>query len=386
MKHITYFTFNMNLGSDGITRVVDQIQKRSHLNNITTNYISSNIDIQSDYDVKMVPSVPIPFAPYPEWRLGWASVSQISKLLPKKPDLIHIHTPCSLGYSAMKYAKFHKIPIVATYHTNLPVYFKYYCKYLQLEKLGWQYMRKLFNSCDVIIVPSQETFKKLEENGLKNLVCIPHGVNIEQFSPQYRNKNWRTSMSSPDKTIVTYVGRLAEEKNLSIFPEIWKNIVNKEQIQLVFVGDGPIRSKLQRLLPHAKFTGHLHAEELSIAYASSDIFVLPSTTETFGNVTVEAMASGLAVVAANAGGTIDIIQNGITGLLAEPDNPQDIARCINQFTIDSKYRDKICKEALISSRKFSWATSAEKTFSLYDHVISRAKAHKEHVVSTYPFI
>jgi glycosyltransferase involved in cell wall biosynthesis len=289
------------------------------------------------------------------------------------PDILHINSPCSLGYAAVKYGLRNNIPVVATYHTHFPSYAKYY-KIKALENLGWNYLRSLYNKCEAVYVPSQPIMDELSKQGLETIKFLPHGVDAELFNPSFKSLEWKEAIGCKDKKVILYSGRLVWEKDLKVFAEAYRIIKTKRNdAEFVLAGDGPIRSELKELMPDAVFLGYQSGIGLSTAYASSDIFAFPSTTETFGNVTVEAMASGIPPVCVREGGAYGIIKEGITGLIAEPHNAESLAGEITYLLDNDVLRKDIGLNALEYSKTLSWDRIIMRLIESYNEIIDNHK-------------
>ena len=369
---IAHFLGTMRPEHDGVTRVVYRLRElfdRSFAEHLFISPIGSQTPQD---DIRTVPSIPFPLST--QYRLAMVNQDSVQRVLGNdKPDIIHIHSPDPLGWAAMRYARHVGIPMVATYHTHFPSYAKYY--HLEFAApIGWQILRALYSSSQALIVPSQATLEELADHGFKNLIHIPHGVDSDSFSPANRSEAWRSSIlgDDPNRVIVSFVSRLVWEKNPMVLVKAWKQLNNKGRAKLVIVGDGPARAKLEQLLPEAHFTGKLSGAPLFEAYASSDIFVFPSITETFGNVTVEAMASGLPAICAIAGGARDIVIPGKNGLLFDADKPIQLAHAIDELVTNPELRLQMSKAALESVKRFRWDT----TVSAYERVYQDVAAAK----------
>ena len=287
-----------------------------------------------------------------------------------KPDIIHVNSPCPLGYAALTYAKKRKIPVIATYHTHFISYAKYY--YLEiLEPFLWLYTKGFYNNCNKVLVPSKSILSELRQHGLKRLEYLPHGVDTQAFNRSYRSIKWRKGYGIDNKIVLLYVGRLVWEKDLEVLADTYAKFESNRSLSFVIVGDGPIRQDLEKLMPKAIFTGKLIGKELSTAYASSDIFVFPSTTETFGNVILEAMISGLPCVAANKGGSKSAIKNNVTGLLAKPHDCKDFTKKVKYLIHHPKLRKQMAQHAVEYAEKQSWNLICERLFKEYYKLLNK---------------
>ncbi len=371
---IAYFAGSMKPGHDGVTRVlyklIDELKERK----IKSIFFSPIIPSVEERNIEMikVPSMTFPF--YKDYKVSLPLQHLLEKHLKDfQPDIIHINSPCPLGHAAVKYAHKHHIPVVATYHTHFASYARYYQVKL-LEPMGWNYFRSLYNKCDRVFVPSLPIMTELYSHGFNTTEYLPHGVDTELFNPKNRSTNWKESLGVKNKIVLLYAGRLVWEKDLETLARTYQ-ILNARRKDFVFVlaGDGPIKDELKSLMPEAKFVGQLNSASLSVAYASSDIFVFPSTTETFGNVTLEAMASGIPPVCAREGGAYGIIKDGVTGLIAEPRNPIDLAEKINLMLDDPVLRIRMAINAFKFAQEQTWDKIFDKLFASYLNVIDEYK-------------
>lgn len=319
----------MKQEQDGVTRVLYRLIEWLKANDIENIFISSQIPLEKKQLTKFfeVPSFAVPF--YKEYKLAYPGYKKFENIMKEfKPDIIHINSPCTLGSAAIKFAKKNNIPVVATYHTHFPSYAKYY-KINQLEFIGWNYLRKLYNRCDRVFVPSVKIMDELIKHDFKTTEFLPHGIDLDLFNKSYKSLEWKKSLKIQNKKVLLFVGRLVWEKDLRTLTEIYDHITGlRDDVVFVLVGDGPIRNELEKLMPKALFLGYKSSEELSTIYASSDLFVFPSTTETFGNVVLEAMASGTVPVCSDEGGASSSIKNNHNGIICEAKNSFDFSKKI----------------------------------------------------------
>ncbi|MHB1686850.1 MAG: glycosyltransferase family 4 protein [Ignavibacteriaceae bacterium] len=367
---VAYFAGSMRPGIDGVTRVLYKLIEELNVRGIENIFISPIIPPKDEQPTAMfkVPSVTVPF--YKEYRLPYFGQKKFEKkLLEFKPDIIHINSPCPLGYAALKFGLKHSIPVVATYHTHFASYAKYY-KVKSLESFSWNYFRSLYNRCESVYVPSIPILNELREHGLTSTEFLPHGVDTQTFNPGFKSSDWKRNLGIEDKTALLFAGRLVWEKDLQTFADVYKILsAKRNDIAFVLAGDGPIREDLKKIMPEAKFLGYQTGSELSTTYASSDIFVFPSTTETFGNVTVEAMASGIPPICVKEGGAYGIIKDGVTGLIAEPRNAEDISDKIEKLLDQPELRNRIALQALEYAQTQSWKNVFDRLFKSYEEVI-----------------
>jgi len=352
---------------DGVARVVTTLAREAGNAGvesvIVTGYVED--DTMSPVPTLKVPSVTFPL--YREYKLPLPGMRGFEKELNDfKPDIIHIHSPDTIAFAAAKYAKKYNIPIFATHHTDFARYLSYYHIQL-LEPLLWFILRKLYSKMRSITTPSDWTKKDLEEHGIENVITTPWGVDFESFNPSFRDNAWREKIiENQNKKIILSVSRLTWEKDLKTLAETYKLLGQKRQdFHMVIAGDGPARAELEKMMPEAAFLGYITKRELSTAYASSDILLFPSSTETFGQVTLEAMASGVAPVVADQGGSATIVTDGENGFIAKAKNPADFTEKVIRLLDDEKLLAGIQESGLKSSQSYSWPKVFEKMLEIY---------------------
>jgi len=311
-----------------------------------------------------VPSLPLPGRP--EYRLALGMSGPVKRqLLDFAPDIVHIAVPDLLGHAALSLARAHDIPAVASYHTRYETYLRHYRYLALLEGLLKRILRHFYGLCREVYVPSESVRAALLEDGLKdNFKPWPRGIDTARFNPGKRGAAWRARHGiGADELVVLHVSRLVREKRLDTLTKALNQV--RVPHRVVIVGDGPDRDMIARELPHAIFTGFLDGDELAVAYASSDIFVFPSDSESFGNVTLEAMASGLPSVCADATGSRSLVVAGETGYLAHADDAEGFARHISMLAQDSALRQRMGKLARARSLTYSWEETMARMLGYY---------------------
>ncbi|MCB1089304.1 MAG: glycosyltransferase family 1 protein, partial [Verrucomicrobiae bacterium] len=278
--------------------------------------------IETEEDGLKVPSVALPG--YPEVRVGLPMRLVLqSRWFRRRPDVIYVATETPLGASAISAARTLKIPVASGFHTNFQQYMAHYQLPL-LERATMRYLRHVHNRSNCTFVPSRDVIDELDRQGFENLELLPKGVDTRMFSPKHRDpflrKSWGASDASP---VGLYVGRIAAEKNLPLIVETFCELQRHfPDFRGVFVGDGPKLAELRIQHPQFHYAGVRFGEDLARHYASADLFVFPSLTETFGNVTLEAMASGVPTVAFDYGAAREHITDPALGR-AVPCNDAD---------------------------------------------------------------
>lgn len=256
-----------------------------------------------------------PIPRYPDLRMGAPSKRVLVKLWSlHRPDVVHIATEGPLGWSALQAARHLQLPLCSDFRTNFHSYSKHY-------GIGWlqrpimAYLRKFHNLTRLTMVPTVALKSELEAQGFRGLRVVARGVDLARFDPAHRSEalraGWGADASTP---VVLYVGRLAAEKNLGLLLDAFEAMrAVQPALRLVLVGDGPLREELQQRCPEAIFAGRRQGHDLAVHYASADCFMFPSQTETFGNVVIEAMASGLPVLAFAHAAAGEVLADGLSG-------------------------------------------------------------------------
>ena len=273
-----------------------------------------------------------------------------------KPNVIHVSSPDLLGHKAVSYGEEHNIPVVASFHTRFETYLRYYgLAFLEGFVLGIQ--RRFYNRCDIVFAPSQSIADFLHEQKMGHEVRIwTRGIDQSIFNPKYRDLAWRKSLGlADDVPVIGFFGRLVLEKGLDVMSDTI-DMLEKQHVkhQILIVGEGPARTNFAKDHPKAVFTGHLMREELGRAVASMDMFLFPSITEAFGNVTLEAMACALPVVASNATGSRDIISDGVDGRLITPGDIPAFTAAVRAYCEDEAMRLTAGEAGLAKSKHYSW--------------------------------
>ncbi len=280
--------------------------------------------------------------------------------------------PDLLGHAALNLARRHHIPAVASYHTRYETYLKHYWYLAPLEGLLKRILRRFYGACREVYVPSQSTREALLADGLKdNFKPWPRGIDTARFTPIKRSASWRARNGiGEDELVILHVSRLVREKRLDTLTAAL-NLIDIPH-RVVIVGDGPDYAFAAQELPHAIFTGFLTGPDLATAYASSDIFVFPSDSESFGNVTLEAMASGLPCVCADATGSRSLVVAGETGFLASADDAEGFARHITTLAQDRDLRRSMGEAARARALTFSWDETMARLLGYYKALLAGA--------------
>ncbi|MFP5230356.1 MAG: glycosyltransferase family 4 protein, partial [Acidobacteriota bacterium] len=294
------------------------------------------------------------FPMYPELKLAVPRPSIAKALETFQPDLIHLVNPAVLGVSGFFHSTGQRIPLVVSYHTHLPKYLHYY-GLGSLEPLMWWAIRQGYNRADLILATSTAMQSELEHQGLHRVNLWQRGVDTEMFHPSRASRAMREQLTAghPSEKLLLYVGRLSAEKEIERFREVLAALPG---VRLALVGDGPHRQKLEQHFEGTPtcFAGFLRGEELASCFASADAFFLPSQTETLGLVLMEAMAAGCPVVTSRAGGTSDIVQDGMTGYLCDPADAESAIDALRTLLFAPGHRENMSRQARLDAEQWGW--------------------------------
>lgn len=334
------------------------------------------IVIAPDLGVSDFVGIPIAGVPahtfflYKDKKYSFLSLKVKKHLKDFQPDIVHVVNPAFLGVTGIYYTKRLGLPLVASYHTHVPKYAEYY-RVSFLKPILWWYFRSLHNRSDVNLCTSKSVLEELRQKRFKDVHFWKRGVDTVQYQPDHFDVKMRDRLTdgNKDKKLLLYVGRLAAEKDIE---KIRKVLEQSDDYCLAIVGDGPHRAYLEDYFKDTEtvFTGFLHGDELACAYASSDIFVFPSTTETLGLVLLEAMSSGLPVVAAQSGPTSEQVEHGRTGLLYDPDHADDFVQCVLKLK-DDHYRRSLGVEAYKTSQAIGWDAPSSQLLNFYKKTVRK---------------
>ncbi len=361
-----------------ISKIVEGLKARGHtLMLVRPKHRMDGLPLmESGFQEVLVRGAPIPM--YKQLRMGLPAQGALHKLwLKQRPDLVHIATEGPLGWSAARAARKLNIPTSSDFRTNFHAYSQFY-------GFGWlkgaivSYMRKFHNSTHCTMVPTQGLMAELSKIGFEKLMVVPRGVDTEHFSPAYRSAQLRDSWGvTADTQVLLSVGRLAVEKNLETVIRCYQSLRGQNlPVKLVIVGDGPLREALEKMCPEAIFSGQKRGRELAEYYASSDLFIFPSLTETFGNVTIEAMASGLAVIAYDHAAAGQLILNKVNGMLIEAQFEEGLSLAAAEVLNNSELRKSIRDQARQTAVDHDWISVVSKTEGIFRSLVDLPSANQ----------
>lgn len=325
------------------------------------------------------------FPLYPDYRVSLPGVTGgvRAELERFSPDLVHVVSPTPAALWALRWARRKGVPAVSSFHTHFVSYFRYY-GVRPLERFGWWALRRFYARCERVYAPSVSIIRELQAEGVRNLELWSRGIDVSSFSPERRDPALRAlAGADADTPLLLLVSRLVKEKDLADLVEVDRVLrAHGVRHRLALVGDGPMRAELEALLPHAFFAGHRVGDELSRWYASADVFIFPSTTETLGNVVLEALASGLPAVVVDRGGPQDLIDHGVNGFVARANDIENMADAVERLLTDPELRGRMSGAARESAASRDWTAINDGLIASYHEVMAawREGQRPSHVI------
>jgi phosphatidylinositol alpha 1,6-mannosyltransferase len=378
---IALFSGNYNYVSDGANQALNRLVGFLEGQGVSVRIYSPTTDEPAFPAVGTVVSVPSLALPgRGEYRAALGLPRKIrADIRGYNPNLFHVAAPDFLGHRAVTAARQRGTPCVATVHTRFETYFRYY-------RLGWAQsvgeaiLRRFYRRCAEIYAPSESMAEVLRAQGMSDNIHIwSRGVDQSHFNPARRDGEWRRSLGiGPEEPVIAFVGRLVLEKGLDVFSATIAELERRGlHHRVLVVGEGPARAWLECRLPRATFVGFQCGEALARAYASADVLFNPSITETFGNVTLEAMASGLPVVAARATGSMSLVEDGRSGRLVTPGDATAFADSLTPYLKDPDARAHAGRQGRALSRRYSWDEINGRLLERYLRVVRLAGSRQQ---------
>lgn len=376
---IALFSGNYNYTRDGANQALNRLVGSLLAKGAAVRVYSPKVAepaFEPTGDLIGTPSVSMPFG-RGEYRIPLGLGSRARRDLAKfQPNIVHLSAPDPSGHAALRWAQDHDIPVLASVHTRFETYPRYYNLGF-MEPLVVRMLRRFYNRCDALVAPSQSMIEELLAMKMHDDITLwSRGVDRTIFSSEKRDLAWRRSLGLADDDVaVVFLGRLVMEKGLDVFAETIVQL-RKRQVphKVLVIGDGPARGWFEDALPGGIFAGFKTGAELGQALASGDVFFNPSVTETFGNVTLEAMACGLPVVAAGATGASSLVNHGVTGQLCPPGETCDFAESIAPYCTDPALRMAHGRAGEERSREFSWEAINQVVADTYIRLIEDRRA------------
>ncbi|HSM03897.1 MAG TPA: glycosyltransferase family 1 protein [Longimicrobiales bacterium] len=373
---IALFTDTFVPSLNGVARVlgllIEHANRRGHEIGVVSPFIEDRDWPGTSFHLRL-PGIELPF--YREFMACRPYVGREGSetLRAFAPDLVHLATEALVGMAGRSWARAAGVPVVTSYCTNFPEYLAGYNLGL-LEKPVWSHLRRFHDEAVISFCPSEATRRELREQGFHDRFRIwGRGVDSTLFHPRRRNEALRRALAPEADVLLLYVGRIAPEKRLDLlvdaFPELQAR--TDARLALVLVGGGPAVPELQARAPEGVvFAGYRRGEDLAAHYASGDVFLFPSDTETFGQVVTEAMASGLPVVAPARGGVLDTVRPGDTGALFEPGSVDDLVKTTLPLIERPGLRAELGARARLHAEARSWSRVFDGLFADYGDALS----------------
>jgi glycosyltransferase involved in cell wall biosynthesis len=370
---VALFSGNYNYVRDGANQALNRLVEYLLRQGVQVRVYSPTVEnpaFPATGDLVDVPAIPIPGRS--EYRLPIAVPLRVRRDLERfNPNVVHVSSPDLVGHRAVTWARRHKIAVVASVHTRFDTYLAYY--HLQaLEPLARGIMRRFYHRCEIVLAPAESTGAILRAQRMNRDIAIwGRGVDRDQFNPERRDMDWRRSVGiADDEMVIAFLGRIVMEKGLDVFSDaIHAFATFGLKFRVLVIGDGPARPWFEEQLPEAIFTGQLTGNDLARSLASADVFLNPSMTEAFGNVTLEAMACGLPVIAAEATGATNLVRAGVTGMLVDGTDPDEFAEILAAYARDPSLRQLHGEAGLELAKRMDWDTINAAVIRAYRHAI-----------------
>ena len=307
------------------------------------------------------------------WNQPFYDAIQRRDLAEFNPNIVHVSSPDIVGHRAVTWARRRKVAAVASVHTRFDTYLAYY--HLQmLEPLARDIMRRFYHRCEVVMAPAESTAVILRAQRMNRDIALwTRGVDREQFNPGRRDMGWRRSIGiADDEMVIAFLGRVVMEKGLDVFADAIHAFAERGlKHRVLVIGEGPARPWFEQQLPDAILTGQMTGDDLARALASSDLLLNPSITEAFGNVTLEAMACELPVIAAEATGATNLVRDAVTGTLVDGGSPDEFADALEAYALDPDLRRRHGEAALAIAKTMDWDSINAAVIRVYMHAIQK---------------
>ena len=370
---VALFSGNYNYVRDGANQALNRLVGYLLRQGVQVRVYSPTVDnpaFPATGDLVDVPAVPIPGRS--EYRFPlWLNAPLRRDLEQFDPNIVHVSSPDIVGHRAVTWARHRKVAVVASVHTRFDTYLAYY--HLQaLEPLARALMRRFYHRCEIVLAPAQSTAAILRAQRMnRDIQTWARGIDRDQFNPERRDMAWRRSIGiADDEMVIAFLGRIVMEKGLDVFADaIHAFATFGQKHRVLVIGEGPARPWFEQQLPDAIFIGQQTGSDLARALASADVFLNPSITEAFGNVTLEAMASGLPVVAAESTGATNLVRHGDTGLLVDGTDPDEFAEALAAYARDQALRRHHGEAGFAVAKTMDWDTINSPVIRAYKHAI-----------------
>lgn len=380
---VAFFAEILIADFDGASRTMFQLIDRIDPNRFEFLFIcGTGPDQIKGFECLKIPAIALPINTGYTMALPVLVKNEIKEKLQEfLPDVIHIATPSLLGTFALKYGQKHQLPILTIYHTHFISYIDYYLKHApflinKVKQMVAENHKNFYNQCHQIYVPSESIKDELTLIGIevKRMRIWKRGMDTGLFSPLHKNMAYLKQLTGNDLPTILFASRLVWEKNLETLFAIYDLIESKDlKINFLIAGDGIARASCEARMKKAVFTGKVDHQTLAVLYASANLFLFPSVSETYGNVVIEAMASGLPCIIADGGGSKDFIDQGVNGFKCRPHDPGCYVEKIEWLLKDELLRSQFIKKGLQSSREMDWGQLATVYFDNLEEMAFQAQ-------------
>ena len=372
---VALFSGNYNYVRDGANQALNRLVGYLLRQGVQVRVYSPTVDdpaFPATGDLVSIPAVPIPGRA--EYRFPLAIPAHVRRDLAEfNPNIVHVSSPDIVGHRAVTWARKRKVAAVASVHTRFETYLSY-SRLSALEPLVRDILRRFYHRCEVVLAPAESTAAILRAQRMNRDIRIwTRGIDREQFNPNRRDMAWRRELGfGDDDLVILYLGRVVMEKGLDVFADAVHAFERHgHKAHVLVVGDGPARAWFEGQIPQAVFVGQQTGDDLARAVASSDVFLNPSVTEAFGNVTLEAMACALPVIAAESTGATNLVRDGVTGTLVDGDDPDQFADALSAYAEDPILRERHGSAGLEFAKTMDWDTINAAVIRSYYHAIRK---------------
>ena len=367
---IALFSGNYNMVRDGANKALNRLVRYLIAQGAEVRVYSPTIPnpaFEPAGELVSLPSVAIPTRP--EYRFATGLPKRVrDDISAFRPNLLHVSAPDLVANKVQKLGRELNIPVVASLHTLFETYLDYYHLGF-FRPMGERYLARFYKRCDYVLAPNEIIAEDLKRTtGLGERIRIwSRGVDHNLWSPDRRNLEWRRSQGyADDEPVLLFFGRLVKEKGLDVFEGVIQELRERgHKARPLIVGAGPAGDDLASRLGDAVFTGHIESTTLATAVASADILINPSTTEAFGNVNLEAMASGVALVSADAPAAKALVEHGRNGLLVPAKDVTAYADAVESLMVDAERRRRIAQAGVESSQTYRWSAILDRVIDTY---------------------
>jgi phosphatidylinositol alpha 1,6-mannosyltransferase len=370
---VALFSGNYNYVRDGANQALNRLVEYLLRQGVRVRVYSPTVekpDFPATGDLVSIPAIPIPGRS--EYRLPISLPARVRRDLAEfNPNIVHVSSPDFVGHRAVTWARRHKVAAVASVHTRFDTYLAYY--HMQaLEPLARGIMRRFYHRCEVVMAPAESTALILRAQRMNRDIAIwARGIDRQQFNPEQRDMEWRHSLGiADDEMVIAFLGRVVMEKGLDVFADaIHAFATFGLNHRVLVIGEGPARPWFEVQLPDAIFIGQVTGNDLARALASADVFLNPSITEAFGNVTLEAMACALPVIAAQATGATNLVRQNISGTLVDGTEPDEFADALAAYSRDPELRRRHGEAGFEVAKTMDWDRINSAVVRAYKHAI-----------------